>query len=435
MAKASTPGEGDGVEAFFRRCGLAPDTRHHCHALVRNLFPGASVKEANPQGFCSYTLCVGPDRIVQFRPPVHRLDVALAEAARYVYGDLAPETRLLTVMGPFGHDRMTTASGIHSDEKKPADEAVVLEDDRSCGAWYLDVISMAMMPGVSLAELRASSSTNNWLATTQLRQQRESIIADFARVIAAGWTRGRRPVSDPVVARLQGRVGSSLQWRLEKMAACLPPRFRPVARETLGRLDEIVELPWVLTHGDIVPANVMVQANDTIKACSLSGLLDWAEAEYLPFGVGLYGLEELLGETDASGWFSYYPEERELRELFWRRLEKELPDVNLSAGSHLRGLVAAAHTLGVLLWHGFAFDDGKLDRVVEEGKDEEEIRRLELFFRDEVMEHENLDDRNRKRTLVEIAGLAWRVNVGGAFFGVWRYLQPFSFGHTLFGKA
>lgn len=465
MAKALTPGEGDGVEAFFRRCGLSPDTRYRCHALVWNLFPGASIEEAKPQGFCSYTLCVGYDRIIQFRPPVHRLDIALAEAARDVYGALAPETQLLTVMQPLKSDLLRANESHSSGDKRPVDEAVVLEDERS-SACSLDVISMARISGVSLAELRASSSssspsssstsTKKSLTPAQLHQQRGSIISHFARVIATGWTHGRRrPVPDDPIAdcpRLHllptGRVGRSLRWRLEQMDARLPRRFRPVVGGILDRLDEIVGgLPWVLTHGDIVPANMMtvVQAaavaNETTTTTStagtsivLSGLLDWAEAEYLPFGVGLYGLEELLGETDASGWFSYYPDERELRGLFWRRLEAELPCMDLRAGSHLRGLVAAAHTLGVLLWHGFAFDDGKLDRVVEEGRDAEEIRRLELFLQVESRHHESIDNGNRKKTLAETVGLAWQCDLGGALVGVWKQIQQFAFGHTLFGK-
>jgi hypothetical protein len=110
----------------------------------------------------------------------------------------------------------------------------------------------------------------------------------------------------------------------------------------------------------------------------LIGLLDWAEAEWLPFGVGMYGLEELLGEENKEGKFVYYPEAKQLRNLFWKELLLLIPE--LSRDSKTAALVKKAQRLGILLWHGIAFDDGKLDRVVEEGRDDQEIQRLDEFL-------------------------------------------------------
>lgn len=373
--KVMTPGEGNGVEAFFTRCGYCPqETRHHCWALIQKLFPGEQIEEARPQGYCSYTLCVGHDKIIQFRPPMHKLHLAIAEAACETYGALAPKTRHLTIYKP---PRSLLTIG----PAQPIDEGVVMEEDDQ--DYCFDVLSLERIRGTSLAEFRRTSLLN--LPSPTQQQHRCSVIRHFARFIAKGWihahTKQSGSASPPCIP---DRIGTSLRWRLEQLCASLPPRFRPFLSRTWNQFDKITSsLPWVLTHGDIVPANIMVEpasSDSPVQELVMTGLLDWAEAEYLPFGVGLYGLEELLGETDRNGRFEYYDEGKELRDLFWTCLEEELTVGGLTLATLSRDTVDDAHTLGVLLWHGIAFDNGKLDRVVQEGRDDEEILRLDLFF-------------------------------------------------------
>ncbi|KAJ1305048.1 hypothetical protein OPQ81_000088 [Rhizoctonia solani] len=270
MAKPPTPGEGDGIEAFFQRCGAPPDTKYQCRALAAHLFPGARTEEVTPQGYCSYTLYVGADQVLQFRPPAHRLDVDLAEEACAIYGNLAPETRLLTVMSPSSPASVTPlVVQLRSDPKddtRPADEGIAIVDEEDSHkptqtSLEFDVIYMKRTQGISLAEHRASSARVP-LSPAQLTRQREALVAQFARFIATGWDHGRRagPAAVPnEPALVPGKVGRSMRWRLEQMRAGLPRRFGPVVGETLARLDEIVtELPWMLTHGDVVPGNVVV---------------------------------------------------------------------------------------------------------------------------------------------------------------------------------
>lgn len=475
---APPPGQGDGVDAFFARHGLPPaPSCEACHALARGLFPSCAISEARPQGYCSYTLCVDggggdPDAttmVLQFRPPAHRLDVAIADAARDVYGALAPRTRLLTVLEPptdvaaAGSSLSSRGSGQGCEGEhdpadcgggRPRDEGVVLspeeeveEEDDECRP-RLDVMLMTRVPGISLAELRASTTCTPSTTSTQQqqrhrRQQREAVVRQFAGFIATGWGAPARPSSDPAVAgpglgrRRRRGVGGSIGWRLEQMSARLPGRFRPEVRRILQGLGDIVALPWVLTHGDIVPANVMVDtcpsSSDPSGDVVLTGLLDWAEAEYLPFGVGLYGLEELLGDTDDDRSFRYYPDEQKLREIFWERLEAELPDVEIGPGSRLRKVVEDAHTLGFLLWHGIAFDDGRLDRVVEEGKDDMEIRRLDLFFASKRAHSDGVSERvDVGDGFPETADLGRRFEFGQAILGIWKHIRRLSVGHTTF---
>lgn len=99
------------------------------------------------------------------------------------------------------------------------------------------------------------------------------------------------------------------------------------------------------------------------ESLRLTGLVDWAEGEWLPFGVGLYGVEELLGRMveDGEGGrrFEYWPDADRLRAVFWEALVAEVPE--LVEGSELRARVEKARLLGLLLWYAtlgllFAFD-------------------------------------------------------------------------------
>ncbi|KAI1331238.1 hypothetical protein F5Y16DRAFT_408293 [Xylariaceae sp. FL0255] len=311
---------------LFDRCKLPPSIKDDCEAFVKSRYL-QPIRPAPFQGYCSYTIFVGDNTVVQFRPSAHRIDIKVAKTACDIFGSLAPETICLGELGN-------------------AD---------------LCAFSMKKLPGVSLTDLRAVSTA---------RSARRRVVRDFARVQEQAWRHAR---SEKAASQIKGTVGSSLRWRIESMASSLPHVFGAIARSVLANLADIESLPWVFTHGDFLPSNLMVKHSG-----ELLGLLDWAEAEWLPFGVGMYGLEELLGEDDQHGHFSYYPEATGLRQLFWKELLKNIPE--LSRKPKTLEIVQQAQNLGILLWHGIAFDDGKLDRVVEVGKDDAEIHRLEMFL-------------------------------------------------------
>ncbi len=317
------------LDAFFDRCKLPSSAKDECDAFVKSKFPEEDCWPCPSQGYCSYTVCVGNETIVQFRPFAYKLDVDIVRTACDVFGTLVPETRYLGEMG----------------------------------RTHLHVYSMRRLPGVSLVDQRSEKDPS------ASKTRRENVIRDFARLQAMSWG-GAKANRDVAKKRM---VGSSLRWRLELMATDLPRRFHRIVMSTLADLSDIESLPWVFSHGDLLPANVMVDP----RSGRISGLLDWAEAEYLPFGVGIYGLEELLGE-ERDGRFVYYPEAKCLRGLFWRELLAAIP--GLSRDPRRVILVKKAQILGILLWHGIAFDDGRLDRVVEEGKDDAEIQRLDTFL-------------------------------------------------------
>ena len=399
------------ADDFFRRCGLAPElARAVCWDQARAYSTGLDARarddiyEAGTQGYCSYTLFVGSSAVLQFRSLAHQIDVRLAALSRDIYGSLAPETEFLGVVdvpaigGGAGHTTITLA-GDRSGSSKKAD---------SSGMGQLYAYSMVRLPGVSLSEVRSRHES------PLDRGFQETLIRGFAQFICRGWKSALDPTS-PELQRVRGRVGSSLRWRLEMMHRELPERFRPVTEKVLKNLDKIEGLPWVLTHGDLVPGNIMVEASPSIEdqatgdppACgpqgSLLGLLDWAEAEYLPFGVGLYGAEELFGqasrEPGSASWqyppprshFTYYPWATELRHVLWNELRTGIPEL-ADDTADMGLIVEQARVLGILLWHGIAFDDGKLNRVVQEGRDDEEIQRLDTFLSGLRVEPRGPDD-------------------------------------------
>jgi hypothetical protein len=315
------------INDFFQRSGLTSRDRLECNKFIESLYPGRLISPASCQGYCSLTIFVGDDTVIQFRTHSYCLDLRITDAAREVYGTFAPETTYLAT----------------------------LPESR------LDVYHMGRIAGVSFKLFRASEaliagSTN----------QRIELCKDFATFLAKSWLNGN--TEDLPL----GQVGKSLVNRLKSLAADLPPRFQLAVRDVLRNFHRIEGLPWVLTHGDIVAANIMVNSSTG----RLTGLVDWAEAERLPFGTCLYGLEEILGEMTTAG-FRYHEDAEELRALFWTELQGCVSDLEQKP---VLDAVRLARDLGVLLWHGIAFDNGAIDRVVQEGRDIEEIQRLDAFL-------------------------------------------------------
>lgn len=73
----------------------------------------------------------------------------------------------------------------------------------------------------------------------------------------------------------------------------------------------------------------------------------------------------------------YYEEADQLREAFWTAFEQQVPEV---AETEVRTSMMLARDVGIFLWHGFAWDGGNIDRVVNPQDDIEELAQLEAFF-------------------------------------------------------
>ncbi|WYZ40458.1 hypothetical protein EsH8_IV_000799 [Colletotrichum jinshuiense] len=391
---------GPETRAFLARCGLRASAVGAAHAFAGAEFPGFEAAPAPFQGYCSYTLILrrrrepgdggsgsgsgsgstsssgksstgssgsGGDRsgrLVQFRPRRHGIDVGICAEAREVLGArIAP-----------GVEALGALTGL---------ETVGGGGDEGEGEGELRAYALERVGGVSLTEFRGLTSA---AGPEQRRACRRRVVADLAVVFADSW-RGRRAARD--VAR--GRVGGSLGWRVRLMRDGLPGELGGAARAVAAEMRAIEGLPWVVTHGDLVPDNIMVhpppsgEGGDRARrdrAGGVVGLIDWAEAEWLPFGVGMYGLEEVLGEDvpvpgggdAAATGFEYYPEARELRNLFWDEVGRVVGDDEVIRRAR------RAQVLGVLLWRGIAFDDGLLGRVVDGERDPWDFQRLNAWL-------------------------------------------------------
>lgn len=117
------------------------------------------------------------------------------------------------------------------------------------------------------------------------------------------------------------------------------------------------EYPAVLTHGDLCEMNFLVDP----KTGHLTGVIDWAEAEILPFGCALWGLENILGFMDRRGWH-YFDSYQELEDLFWRSFKD-------SVGESLDGkwrAIQIARRIGILFRYGSQWDEASRERVIVE---------------------------------------------------------------------
>ena len=344
--------------------GLREEDRGICIRAIESFYPDHCVKELEDQGYCSFTLAVTPldlrlnraedtKKIVQIRPKQHSLDSGIATAARKTYGSLVPKIQQLTCILPGG----------------------------------LLAVEMTRLPGVPLSKIAIQNGTP---------EQQTTLIQSFAKFIAKSWpttpnkdnnircaplipspspttlslivlpsrrTRADSPTDTHWIEQhCTGPVGRVLIPKLRTLEAHLPDEdLRVRAKETLSRLLSVQDFPVVLNHGDLIPSNVLVDS----ESWAVTGLVDWAEAEWLPFGTCVYGVEHLLGRMERVGrgervW-KYFEGSKGMRKVFWDAVVKESPGLE-GRWEELECM----RDVGVLLWYGFAWDEGKIDRVVNE---------------------------------------------------------------------
>ncbi|KAK0748608.1 hypothetical protein B0T21DRAFT_278398 [Apiosordaria backusii] len=332
---------GNKEDNFFTRNNFSPSTELLCFGTALSLFPSSTIIEPSSQGYCSYTLLnTSQQLVIQFRPSIHAINLEISTLARKIHGAWAPVTKSLGV-------------------------CVCTSPTR------LDAYSHTLIPGKPLSDIFVSVS-----AAAAGHNNRPIKTALFIQSVALFFSQSfncDHSSTSSFEKPKPGRIGSSLEPRLLLLQERLPDRFRPFVELVLDQLPDIVALPWVLTHGDLNPDNVLVSLVKLEGELKLRGVIDWAEAEFLPFGTGLYGVDSILrhlGRLDPSAG-QEVGGRAGLREVFWSELEDQIP--KLKTDEKFRESVKLAGLMGVLLWHGIAFDNGALDRVVEEGRDDEEI--------------------------------------------------------------
>lgn len=162
-----------------------------------------------------------------------------------------------------------------------------------------------------------------------------------------------------------------LQDKLDILLRELPSRFTDVITKTREELPNlfIPTYPLVLTHGDLCEMNIMVNP----EAGGITGIIDWAEAKVLPFGMSLWGVQNMLGFMDSSGWH-YHENSSQLETLFWEVFHRNVGAIS----SDDQQAIKIAERAGLLLRYGFTWEDGVLERPVS-GEDSS-IRYLDAFL-------------------------------------------------------
>ena len=156
---------------------------------------------------------------------------------------------------------------------------------------------------------------------------------------------------------------ATISSKLSVLTSTLPPRFTATILRVHRELGELFHprYPQVLTHGDLCETNILVSPT----MGGVTGIIDWAEAEVLPFGLALYGLENLLGYMSPEGWRSFEIRD-ELEQRFWDQLWDRIAGSPAPPDNSIRHTVAIARQVGVLMRYGFTWEDGSVERAVTE---------------------------------------------------------------------
>ena len=146
--------------------------------------------------------------------------------------------------------------------------------------------------------------------------------------------------------------------KLGILAQSLPPRFASRLRQAHSELSSLFAptYPLVVTHGDLCEMNIIVDSDNG----HVTGIIDWAEGQILPFGISLWGLENVLGSMGRDGW-QYREDHQDLRDLFWESFYNAVGQISEAD----RFTITAAMIIGLFFRYGFSWDEGARERPVD----------------------------------------------------------------------
>ena len=150
------------------------------------------------------------------------------------------------------------------------------------------------------------------------------------------------------------RISLSNEYSMElsQLQEGPPERFRPTVAYLISMLPKILADDWPLVpnHTDLLENNIHVNK----ETGRIAGICDWKDTAIGPYGMSLGGLETMLGKY-GKGWvWCYYPNQQELRDLFWETLYQEMGGV--SEGQ--KKLIDVSRLVGLFLANGFEWKDG-----------------------------------------------------------------------------
>ncbi|KAJ5204285.1 uncharacterized protein N7498_005164, partial [Penicillium cinerascens] len=277
-------------------------TREECDRIAAEI-TGETVEPVRLQGAFSYTLAAR-ELLVQFRVPESLLDNKTLALARKVYGEVVPSCVNRGEMGP-----------------PPS----------------LTIYVMDKVPGITYIKAP--------LTLHHCPSWQEQTVSDFARFFANSWVnRFTEPHrSEHSLADLQNKHDTLLRQ--------LPARFTTVISKLREEVPEIFAptYPLVLSHADLCEMNIIVDP----EVGGINGIVDWAEAKVLPFGMSLWGLQNMLGTMNSSGWH-YHENSSQLEALFWDTFHR----IAGGLSSKERSTIKTAERVGLILRYGFTWKDG-----------------------------------------------------------------------------
>ncbi|KAJ5948777.1 hypothetical protein N7454_002084 [Penicillium verhagenii] len=296
----------DEITDFFKKTTV---TRSECDEYAKK-HAGSNVTPVPVQGVCSYTVYAGPrlEFVVQFRLKSLLLKMETMKLANAIYGKLTPQVNFKGEMGEA------------SEDKEP-----------------LFIYIMDRLPGVSpLDFLRAHNLGAN---EPEFFGYRKTLMLDIARFFIACW---KAPQDVPQVYRT--RLRNQYEKDLKLLLTCLPDRFSPLIQAVLESMSEFFSLPMALLHQDFGEFNILVDET----TYGLLGVIDWAEAEILPFGLNLFHHQRMISKIHITQGWSRYDDYRSLEEVFWNTFQKEteVSDKTVS-------IIKMARIMGVFLMVGF----------------------------------------------------------------------------------
>ncbi|KAK0617923.1 hypothetical protein B0T17DRAFT_618573 [Bombardia bombarda] len=219
------------------------------------------------------------------------------------------------------------------DEKMPEAKATAL-------ATY----SMDNLPGNNYVYIRSS------LVESLPRQM--ATVNSLARFFAQSWLSGR-PTDLAQVSTTIDECAAVFRYLSDN----LPSRFESSVAKVQGILPMLRsgEHPVVLTHGDLNEMNILVDP----ASGRITGVVDWAEASFQPFGFALYALDNALGSMGPDGW-EYFDNADRLRDEFWSTFGTLVGGLSESRMEFIR----LARAAGLLIRYGTPYDRGRFGGLV-----------------------------------------------------------------------
>ncbi|KAK7909101.1 hypothetical protein PG985_014979 [Apiospora marii] len=256
----------ESIDEFFTR--RQEPSQHECDQKAHALLQAKAVKPVEMQGSLSYTVIATTETIISFRVPESKLGNETESLAKYIHGDLVPQSAYHGKLG----------------------------DEKNDGKNLL-IYTMPYLPGKAYLEIHPFGPQ---LSDTALGKH-VNFARHLARYFARCWLKPQS-VSSEVLQEAQENLKAKLNLLkgYEKYA---------FLHETIAELEGengvsylfSKEYPQVLNHMDLSETNVLVDP----ESFAITGIIDWSLGAVKPFGYELCAPRRMSGVMSGAGWHDY----------------------------------------------------------------------------------------------------------------------------------